>query len=121
MNYFRKRQNAFSYALKGLKVFFTTENHPRIHAVVSLLVIALASLLHVNFYEWLALIFCIALVLSMEAINSAMEKLTDLASPDYSKKAGEVKDIAAGAVLLTSIAAAIIGALIFVPRILALI
>lgn len=120
MSYFNRRKKAFGYAFKGLKTFFLREDHPKIHALASMLVILLGVVLHVNFWEWLALIFCIALVLCTEVINSALEKLTDIASPEYSEKAGEVKDMAAGAVLITALAAALIGLMIFLPKILAL-
>lgn len=119
MNYFRRRKNAFGFALKGLYTFFSREDHPKVHGIAAILVIALGFILDVNFSEWLALIICIAMVLGMEAVNSALEKLTDIASPQFSEKAGAVKDIAAGAVLLVAIAAAIIGLLIFIPKIIA--
>ncbi len=120
MSYFRKRKNAFGFAIKGLSTFFSREDHPKVHGVAALLVIVLGFILHVNMLEWLAIIFCIAMVLSLEAINSALEKLTDIASPQFSEKAGAVKDIAAGAVLIVALAAAIIGLIIFVPKILPL-
>ena len=121
MNYFRKRKNAFGYAFKGLRFFFYNEDHPKVHAIAGLIAILLGFILDVAVYEWLVIIICIALVLSVEAINSALEKLTDIASPEFSVKAGEVKDIAAGAVLIVSIAAALAGMLIFLPKIIALI
>lgn len=121
MNYFIRRKKAFGYALKGLRKFFLTEDHPKIHSIAALLVIVIAFLLDVNSLEWLGLVLAIALVLTAEAINSALETLTDIASPEYSEKAGDVKDIAAGAVLISSLAAAIIGLIIFIPKIIVLI
>lgn len=120
MNYFRKRQNAFRYAFRGLLHLFRHEAHAAIHAVAALLVIIFAVLLHVNIYEWLALIICISLVIAMEAINSAVEKLTDIAAPDFSENAGRVKDMAAGAVLIVAMGSAIVGAIIFIPKIVAI-
>jgi diacylglycerol kinase len=65
--------------------------------------------------EWILSLFCIALVLSLEAINSAIEYLVDLASPDFHPLAKKSKDIAAAAVLIAAIFALIIGLLIFLP------
>jgi|SRR5690606_24376404 len=121
MNYIKKRRSAFGYAIKGLKTFFFTEDHPKIHAIAGIVAIALGFFLHINSTEWMALIFCIALVISTEAINSALEQLTDIASPGYLESAGKVKDIAAGAVLVVSVAAGIVGLIIFTPKILELI
>ncbi|WP_417608444.1 diacylglycerol kinase family protein [Owenweeksia hongkongensis] len=116
MNYLNKRKSAFGYALKGLKAFFRDEDHPKVHAIAGILVVILGFSFSLNSIEWIAVIFCIALVLSFEAINSALEQLTDIASPSYLESAGKVKDIAAGAVLISSIAAGIIGLIIFVPK-----
>lgn len=118
MNYLKKRRNAFGFAMKGLKSFFLSEDHPKIHAIAGILAIGLGYYLHIGSTEWIAVILCIALVIGFEAINSALEQLTDIASPDYLESAGKVKDIAAGAVLVVSIAAGIVGLIIFAPKIL---
>ncbi|MBR2161574.1 MAG: diacylglycerol kinase family protein, partial [Bacteroidaceae bacterium] len=65
--------------------------------------------------EWVAVILCFSMVISAELFNSAVERLTDLAHPDLHPLAGKVKDIAAGAVLVTAIAAAAVGLIIFLP------
>src|SRR5699024_12017447 len=65
--------------------------------------------------EWLVILLCFAMVLAAEAFNTAIERLVNLVSPDYHPVAGDVKDIAAGAVLICAIFAAIIGLIIFVP------
>ncbi len=116
MNYFRKRRNAFQYAFAGLWYLLKNEAHARIHLVATLLVVFLGIYLHVNIYEWLALIICIGLVWGMEAINTSVEKLTDIAAPDFSEQAGNVKDMAAAAVLLVAMAAAGVGMVVFIPK-----
>ena len=68
--------------------------------------------------EWLAVIICIGMVITAEPFNSAIERLVDMVSPQWQSIAGEVKDIAAGAVLVTAIAAAIVGLIVFVPYLL---
>jgi len=118
MTYFRKRRNAFGYALRGLKAFFTWEDHPKIHAVAAITALAMGFGFSISTMEWIAVIICIGMVISLEAVNSAIEQLTDIASPDYLEAAGKVKDIAAAAVLVASIAAAATGLIIFIPKIL---
>lgn len=110
---------AFKYAIQGIGQF-VKEPHARIHLISTAIVVALGFYLSVSKTEWYILLICCALVLSMEAINSALEYLTDIASPEIQPKAGLVKDIAAGAVLIASIFAAIIGLMIFVPKIIEL-
>jgi len=68
-------------------------------------------------FEWTVLVLAIALVLSLEMINSAIEYMVDLVSKDYNPVAGKVKDVAAGAVLIAAIFAIIIGLIIFIPKI----
>lgn len=109
---------AFKYAINGIKQFIK-EPHARIHLIFIVLVIFLGIILEVSNVEWLALLICCGLVLSLEAINSSIEKLTDIASPQIQPLAGLVKDIAAGSVLIASIFAAAIGLIVFVPKIIA--
>lgn len=71
-------------------------------------------------FEWLVVVVCFGLVLGGECINSSIEAIVDLASPDYHELARKSKDAAAGGVLLFSLASLVVGLIIFVPRILAL-
>jgi diacylglycerol kinase (ATP) len=114
--FFTKFFASFSYAFKGLYLLFTSQRNAKIHAIAALLVIILGFLFQIVWYEWALLIFAIGLVLSAEAINTAIEYLTDLVSPQQNEQAGKVKDLAAGAVLLTAITAFIIALLVFVPK-----
>jgi len=117
-HWMRNRLRSFGFAFRGIFSAFKSGHNLWIQSVVGLLVILAGMWLEVSRTEWLILIICIGLVLSAEVVNTAIEKLVDLVSPDYNKKAGQVKDLAAGAVLLLSITAAVIGLLIFIPRIL---
>ena len=65
--------------------------------------------------EWCIVVICFGVVLAAEGFNTAIERLVDLVSPEFHPVAGDVKDVAAGAVLICAIAAAIIGCIIFVP------
>ena len=66
--------------------------------------------------EWMAVVIVIGAVLSAEAINSSIESLADLVSPEYNEAIKKTKDLAAGAVLIMAIAAAIVGSIIFFPK-----
>jgi len=114
----KKRINSFKYAINGLKIILETQANFMIHLVAAVLVTAGGLYFQISFWEWSVLVLIIALVLSAEAFNTAIEKLVDLVSPDYNIKAGQIKDIAAGAVLIVSIAAVLIGMVIFLPKIL---
>lgn len=83
--------------------------------VAAISVIVAAILLQVSRVEWAMLIMCIVLVLSLEALNSALEKLSDQVTKEYSPLIRDAKDMAAGAVLIAAIGSAIIGLIIFVP------
>lgn len=115
MGYFQKRVNAFRFAFKGIAVFFKEGSHAKIHAAAAFTAISLGFSLNIKTNDWVAILFCIALVISLEAVNSAIESVVDLASPEIHPLAKKSKDIAAGAVLMASIFALIIGLLIFLP------
>ena len=116
-NSWRKRVRSFGYALQGWRALVTREANARIHCVATILVIAAGCYLEVSRMEWIALLFAIGLVLSLEAINSAIEALADTISTDYHPLIGRAKDLAAGAVLFAALTAALIGLLIFVPKV----
>jgi diacylglycerol kinase len=109
--------NSFGFAFKGIFRFFKSEKHAKFHFMATIIVIILGITINVTKYEWCLLVFAIALVIISEAINTVIEKTVDLLSPEKNEKAAFIKDVAAGAVLIASIAAAIIGLLIFIPYI----
>jgi len=111
----------FGYAINGILHAAATQLNFRVHLVCALVAVFAGYVLHISNDEWLWIIFCIGMVLVAELFNTAIEFLTDLVSPEYNKKAGLVKDMAAGAVLITAIAALTIGLVIFIPKVLALI
>jgi len=104
------------YALKGIKHVFTTEANMKIHLVFTALVIICGFIFNISTTEWLVCLVCFGMVISMEMMNTALEKWVDFVSPEYHEAAGHAKDIAAGAVLLAALAAAIAGLIIFVPK-----
>ena len=86
--------------------------------ILAMAVLVAGFLLDLSRDEWFWIILCITMVVGAEMINTAVEVLTDLVSPEFNKQAGKVKDLAAGAVLLAAMAAAIVGSWIFLPKIL---
>lgn len=85
---------------------------------MTVLVIIAGLLFHISTVEWIAVIFAIGLVLTAEAINSAIERLSDVVQPEKDDRIRDVKDICAGAVLICAITATIIGSIIFLPKLL---
>ena len=110
------RVASFGCALRGLWILVATQANARIHAVATLLVIGAGFWFGLTRLEWCAVVAAIGLVWTAEGLNTALEFLTDLVSPEQHPLAGKAKDVAAGAVLAASIAAVAIGAIIFGPR-----
>ncbi|MGC8874908.1 MAG: rRNA maturation RNase YbeY, partial [Chloroflexia bacterium] len=111
---------SFRAAFAGLGNLFLTQRNARIHAAVALLVLVLGGVLRLALWEWALLVCTIALVLVGEALNTAIEALVDLASPETRSLARRAKDLASAAVLLAACFAVIVGALLFLPHLLAL-
>lgn len=112
---FRDRILSFKYAIKGIKTVLWAEHNFRIHLIAALIVVFIGFYLNVSHQDWLWLILAIALVLVTEMINTAIEQIVDLAEPNQNPLAGKIKDIAAGAVLISAITSAIIGIMILWP------
>jgi diacylglycerol kinase (ATP) len=91
-----------------------------IHAVTTMIVLAAGVFFRLSRAEWCWIVLAIAIVWTAEALNTAFEFLADAASPGFHPLVRDAKDVAAGAVLVTAIAASVIGALIFWPHLLAL-
>jgi diacylglycerol kinase len=110
------RIKSFSYAFQGIKIFFKTQHNAWIHTLATVVVIGLGNILKLSVNEWCWIILTIALVFITEMLNTAIEFLTDLASPEFHPLAKKTKDVAAAAVLVASIIAVVIGVIIFVPK-----
>lgn len=113
MSYLKKRKQAFGFAFSGLFQAFKSEKHLQLHGIIAVLVIAAGIFFDISIARWLAVAGCITLVISLELINSALEKLCDLYSTEQNPKIKYIKDVAAAAVLVASIFAAIVGVVIF--------
>jgi len=111
-----ERAKSFSHAGRGLLIFLKTTHNAWIHIVILIAAIILGWYLHISNTEWMMLVFAAGLVLTAEAFNTAIEIDMDLTSPEYHPSARDTKDVAAGAVLISSVAALVVGLLIFVPH-----
>ena len=112
----KKLVRSFGFAFKGLRYATATQLNFRIHLVATVLALALGFSLSITSSEWLWIALVITLVLVTELINTGIETLTDLVSPTYNTKAGRVKDVCAGAVVIAALFALITGLVIFLPK-----
>jgi len=109
---------SFTFAISGVKEAFTREPNLRIHAALAAVALILATLLSFSVYEWALLIFTIFFVFILEFVNSALEAVVDLVSPELREEARVAKDISAACVLLAAVMALGVGAVLFLPKIL---
>ena len=118
MRKMKKIRNSFKYAIEGIWTSFKTERNMKIHIFIMILVIIAGIILNINKSEWIICIILFAIVIGSELFNTSIETIVDMVMPEKNEKAKIAKDVSAGAVLVVAIGAAIIGLVIFVPRIL---
>lgn len=111
----KARVLSIRHALDGLWEMLVGHHNARIHLMAALCVVISAAFFNVSAIEWSLLVFAIFFVWVTEALNTALELLCDLVSPEFHPLVKKSKDVAAGAVLLSAIAALIIGFIIFIP------
>ncbi|HRX08612.1 MAG TPA: diacylglycerol kinase family protein [Candidatus Limiplasma sp.] len=109
--------SGFLHALEGLMEALITERSLRIHAIATVLVVIFGFVFHISLMEWIICVTMFGLVIGAELGNTAIENTVDICCPNFDPRAKRVKDIAAAAVLMVSIAAGIVGLLIFVPKV----
>lgn len=112
----RRRVASFGHAGRGVWSALRSEVHLRFHAVATVVVVGLGFYCSITRLEWALVAISVASVWAAELLNTAIEALTDLASPDFHPLAGKAKDVAAGAVLLAAVGALVVGALVFGPH-----
>lgn len=112
---FKKQLHSFVYAWNGIRCCVGKEQNLSFHLIAATLVIIAGFVLCITRMEWMIITLCIGVVIAAELFNTAIERLVDLVSPERHPIAGQVKDIAAGAVLVCAAAAAIVGLIIFIP------
>jgi diacylglycerol kinase len=113
----KKRALSFQYAFNGIYNAIKTQTNIRIHLFAAAIVIFSGLYFRISTWEWFLVIISMGLVISAELFNSAIEALADHVASEKNERIGTIKDMAAGAVLICAIAAAIIGVLIFLPKI----
>lgn len=109
--------NSFRYAIEGIVQALIRERNLKIHFMIMILVIIAGIIYKITVQEWIICIFLFGFVISLELVNTAIETTVDIAMPEINPKAKLAKDVAAAAVLIAAIASAIIGFLIFLPKI----
>jgi len=115
INFILSRRRSFRYAFAGLRYVIRTQRNAWIHAVLSLAVLALSAWLHLSLVEWAVIILTIAMVWTAEFLNTALEAVVDLASPERHGLAKIGKDVGAAAVLISAGASILVGLLILGP------
>ncbi|RPD40137.1 diacylglycerol kinase family protein [Chitinophaga barathri] len=116
----QKRFFGIRHAVNGLGLFLRSESNGRMHAIATVLVIALAAWLRCTAIEWALLAIVTGMVWLAEMLNTAIEKIMDYVQPEIHPQVKWIKDVAAGAVLAATITAIAVGGFVFVPKLLAL-
>lgn len=119
-SYLNGRLRSFGHAFRGLGVLLQSQHNARIHALATLLVVAAGALFAISTAEWALVALAVAAVWTAEALNTAIEFLVDLASPEHHPLAAKAKDVAAGAVLVAALGSLAVAVLVFGPHILKL-
>ena len=110
------RLKSVSFALKGAVKLITTEHSVMVQFSIGILMTSAGFYFNINRTEWLFQTFAIGFVMSIEGLNTAVEKIADFIHPDYHERIGFIKDIAAGAVLFAAFTAIAIGIIIYAPK-----
>lgn len=113
----KRLANSFKYAWQGIIQSYKGEQNLKIHTFIAILVIVFGFFLRISYMEWLVCLVLIGLVLMAEFINTAIEYTVDLASPEIRPLAKAAKDTASAGVLMMAMISALIGLIIFIPKI----
>ncbi|WP_152656246.1 diacylglycerol kinase family protein [Oceanobacillus sp. CFH 90083] len=116
----KKRVVGFRFAWAGLKTVVKKESNFQLHMLATIIVVAAGFFFHLSLIEWTVILLTIGLVLITEMINSVIERVMDFIQPGYDERVKEIKDIAAGVVLVTALISVVVGILIFGPKIIQL-
>lgn len=115
-SFFVDRIKSIGYASKGMWILLSSENSIKAQTFISICMTILGFVMEISNTEWMLQIFAIGLVMATEALNTAIEKIANFVQPNFDKKIGEIKDIAAGAVAFASLIAIGIGLIIYLPK-----
>lgn len=112
----KNRFRSFKFAVRGIGTLLKTQMNARIHVFALIIVLILGFTVGLDFLEWALISIAVAMVLSAEAMNSALEFLADHTAPEWHDCVQKAKDLAAGAVLIAAAGALAVGLLIFIPH-----
>jgi diacylglycerol kinase (ATP) len=112
----RGRLRSVRCALQGIRLMLASQHNAWIHSAATLAVVLLGLILQISLSEWCWIIISIVAVWTAEALNTALEFLCDVASPDFHPLIEKAKDVAAGGVLISALGSVLIGVLIFGPH-----
>jgi diacylglycerol kinase len=115
---FTGRVRSFSFAIYGIAIMLRSQHNAWIHAAATIVVVSAGLFFGISRTDWCWIVLAIVAVWTAEALNTALEFLTDVASPDFHPIAGKAKDVAAGAVLIAAIGSVVIGVLVLGPHLL---
>jgi diacylglycerol kinase (ATP) len=115
-SFFMGRLKSIGYAVKGCYKLITTEHSIMVQFTLSIILIIAGFYFNISREEWMIQILAFGLVLAVESLNTAIEKVADFIHPEFSNRIGLIKDIAAGGVFFAAIAAISVGLLIYVPK-----
>src|SRR5690606_10354862 len=116
-SFFTGRLKSVGYAIRGAVKLLTTEHSVVVQSFVGVAMIFAGFWFEISAVEWMLQILAMGLVLSVEGLNTAIEKIADFIHPDYHEKIGFIKGISAGAVMFAATAAIAIGLIIYLPKI----
>lgn len=116
-NFLKDRIRGIGYAFRGAYLLVKTESSIQIQVVIAILVTAAGFYFDISSTEWILQVLAIALVLGIEGLNTAIEKMSDYTQPEFDDKIGFIKDISAGAVMWVSLGSIIVGLIIYIPKI----
>jgi len=108
---------SFGFALEGVSYLIRTQRSAQIEIAIGAVVIAVAAWLHITTLEWAVLVLAMALVLALEALNTAIELAVTLASPERHPLAKAAKDVSAAMVLIAAVGSVVVGAFVLGPRV----
>lgn len=115
---FQKEPKRFRDATRGMFLFLFSADHAVFHGIAAAIALLAAWYFHISATEWMLIILCIGFVFCAEAINESIERMADFVHKAHHPDIGKIKDIAAGAVLIAAITSAVIGMVVFLPKIL---
>ena len=115
-SFLMNRIKGMGYAIKGAWMLLKNEASIQVQIVIAILITIAGFYFEISTTEWILQIITIALVLSIEGLNTALEEMADFIHPDRNSKIGYIKDVAAGAVFFIAVAAVIVACIIYIPK-----